>query len=228
MIKIKNWSTFQSYKDRNPPWIRFHKKILDNYEYQSMSSDSRALLPMLWLLASEDADAVSGLIRIGYEQIAFRLRLDIDVVANCVAECEGKGFLVEIKDTSKNPKHQDSRQCIESVTEPLRISNQSVTPETETETEKACVRSRSRRGNSYPPEFKAFWKFYPRHVAKKVALKAWEKAVQENPPEDLISAAKEYANQCERDRTEERFIKHPATFLNQDRWKDYCFEEVKP
>jgi hypothetical protein len=69
MFKINNWSSFQSYKDRNPPWIRFHKKFIDDLRFQRMSADARALLPMLWLMASEDEDPVSGMLRIGYEEI---------------------------------------------------------------------------------------------------------------------------------------------------------------
>ena len=56
LLKVKDWSSFQSYKDRKPPWIRLHKSLLDNFEFQSMSANARALLPMFWLLASEDDD----------------------------------------------------------------------------------------------------------------------------------------------------------------------------
>ena len=29
----KNWSDFQHYKERNPPWIRLHRSLLDNFEW---------------------------------------------------------------------------------------------------------------------------------------------------------------------------------------------------
>lgn len=115
MIKIKNWSSHQSYKDRKPPWIRFHRSMLDNYKYQTMSADSRALLPMLWLLACEDDDPTSGLIRASYEEITFRLRLCNDTVTKCVQEIQEAGFI----------------ECIETV----KNRNETVTPETETEAE---------------------------------------------------------------------------------------------
>lgn len=76
MLRVKNWSTYQSYKDRSPPWIRLHVKLLENFQYHRMSLEARALLPMLWLLAAKDEDPVSGLLRFGYEEIAFRLRWD--------------------------------------------------------------------------------------------------------------------------------------------------------
>ena len=123
MIKVNNWSSFQSYKDRKPPWIRFHKSLLDNFEYQCMSANARALLPMLWLLASEDEDPTSGLIRDNNAKIAFRLRLPRQEVDEGVAEIEAAGFI------------EQNQPCNESVTKPLRNELESVTPETETETE---------------------------------------------------------------------------------------------
>jgi hypothetical protein len=236
MIKIINFSSYQSYKDRNPPWIRLHKKLLDNYEYQSMSANARALLPMLWLLASEDRDPVSGMLRKSYEQIAFRLRMDINDVINGVDECEGKGFVEELHDHAENEKHADKSTCNKTVTEKLRNGHESVTPETETETYKDMCNSgelharlparKSKKPTVYTPEFEAFWDVYPRCIGKLEAFKAFLRVAKTYPPEDLALAAKEYASECERNKTEDRFIKHPRTFLNEDRWKDYCFEEV--
>jgi hypothetical protein len=119
MVKIKNWSKFQSYKDRRPPWIRFHRAILDDYQFQSMSADSRALLPMLWLLACEDEDPTSGLIRHGTQVISFRLRQPEKLIDKCIDELQDADFI----------------ERIESVTKPLQNRNEIVTPETETETE---------------------------------------------------------------------------------------------
>ncbi len=120
MIKIVNWSKYQSYKDRRPPWIRFHRTMLDDYEYQSMSADSRALLPMLWLLACEDKDPKSGLIQLEIKAISFRLRQPEKVINKCLDELQVADFI----------------ECIESVTKPLLERNETVPPETETETEK--------------------------------------------------------------------------------------------
>ena len=118
-IKINNWSKHQSYKDRKPPWIRFHRSILDDYKYQTMSAEARALLPMLWLLACENKDPKSGLIELEIKEIAFRLRQSIENIEYCLRELQVSDFI----------------ECIESVTNPLQESNQTVTPETETETE---------------------------------------------------------------------------------------------
>ena len=31
---------------------------------------------------------------------------------------------------------------------------------------------------------------------------------------------------AEKEKREEKFVMHPATFLEKDRWKDYCFEKT--
>ena len=123
MIKIVDWSKYQSYKDRRPPWIRFHRTMLDNYEYQLMSADSRALLPMLWLLACEDEDPKSGLIQLEIKAISFRLRQPEKIINKCIDELQGADFI----------------ERIQSVTKPLRECNETVPPETETETETDSV-----------------------------------------------------------------------------------------
>jgi hypothetical protein len=51
-LKIVNWSEFQHYKDRSPPWIKLHGQILENYDYTSLPDHSKAHLIGLWLLAS--------------------------------------------------------------------------------------------------------------------------------------------------------------------------------
>ena len=118
-MKINEWGKYQSYKDRKPPWIRFHRAILDNYKFQMMSADARAILPMLWLLACEHKDPSSGVVDAPMEEISFRLRQTEKLLKVVFEELQVAGFI----------------KCNEFVTKPLRDSNQTVTPETETETE---------------------------------------------------------------------------------------------
>lgn len=120
MIRIKNWSSYQSYKDRRPPWIRLHKSLLDDYDFQNMSADARAMLPMLWLLASEHEKPELGIINQSYEKISFRLRLKIALVESAIEEILKAGF-IQIEDKKQQ------------VTDLLRNGYESVHTETETE-----------------------------------------------------------------------------------------------
>ena len=114
-IVIKNWPSFQSYKDRNPPWIRLHKKLLDNYDYQNMSDTARAMLPMLWLMASEYKNPREGLIESDYEKIAFRLRQPVSKVTASIREISRGPFIDIIDDVTDSSQIRN-----ENVTEMLR------------------------------------------------------------------------------------------------------------
>lgn len=71
----KNWSKFQHYKKRDPIWIKLHRSLLNNYEFMRLPIASKALAPLLWLLASEYE---GGRITDPLDAVAFRLRLSLD------------------------------------------------------------------------------------------------------------------------------------------------------
>lgn len=52
-LRIVNWKNFQHYKDRDPPWIKLHTRILCDYEFSCLQDDSKLLLMLLWVLASK-------------------------------------------------------------------------------------------------------------------------------------------------------------------------------
>ncbi|MGW4075939.1 helix-turn-helix domain-containing protein [Streptomyces asiaticus] len=69
--------------------------------------------------------------------------------------------------------------------------------------------------------FVAFYSRYPRKVSKGNARKAFAAAVKRGvKPETLIAAAEAHRDYWRRVRTETRFIPHPATWLNSERYDD--------
>jgi hypothetical protein len=52
-LRVKNWSEFQHYKDRHPPWIKLHRALLDDYEFERLQNASKAHLMLIWLFASQ-------------------------------------------------------------------------------------------------------------------------------------------------------------------------------
>jgi len=88
---VKNWSVFQHYKDRSPPWIKLQKILLDDFDYQCLPIASRALAPMVWLLASENMD---GSIDGDTKRLAFRLRASEEEIKNGLEPLVQAGFLV--------------------------------------------------------------------------------------------------------------------------------------
>ncbi len=77
----------------------------------------------------------------------------------------------------------------------------------------------------YPPEFEEWWKAYPRKVEKRGAWKKWEHARKAAGHAPLLTAAVNYARYVVKERTEAKFVKHPATFLGpSEPWRDWLVE----
>jgi len=51
-FSVRNWDAFQHYKDRNPPWIKLHNHLLDDYEFESLPDNTKCHLLCIWMLAS--------------------------------------------------------------------------------------------------------------------------------------------------------------------------------
>ena len=90
-LKPKNWDIFQHYKDRCPPWIKLHRDLLNNRDYICLPLASKALAPLLWLLASESKD---GVFDASTEELVFRLRMTESEVIDGVKPLIDKGFFV--------------------------------------------------------------------------------------------------------------------------------------
>lgn len=124
-IAPKNWESFQHYKDRSPPWIKLHKKLLDDYEFQCLPVASRALAPMLWLIASEHEN---GWIDAAPEKLAFRLRISGKEVESALTPLIERAFFEVVHDASATVADRKRDAMPEKRRE-----------ETETEKKRACA-----------------------------------------------------------------------------------------
>lgn len=77
-------------------------------------------------------------------------------------------------------------------------------------------------------EFKKWYNTYPRKIGRRAAEQAWINCVTRNTAVDsgkiftdlLLIRSVKYAQKVINDGTEEKWIPHPSTWLNQDRWDD--------
>jgi hypothetical protein len=81
-MRIKNWSKFQHFKDRRPPWVKLYRDILDDMDWHQLDPLASKVLVTLWLLASEDENQQGTLPDI--KTIAWRLRLTEKQVSECI------------------------------------------------------------------------------------------------------------------------------------------------
>ena len=120
-LKPKNWEKFQHYRDRCPPWIKLHRDLLNDRAYMNLPLASKAIAPLLWLLASESKD---GSFNAASDELAFRLRIASKDIESGLKPLIDNGFFVDAS-TMLAP-------CLQ-----LAIPERET--ETETETEKKPV-----------------------------------------------------------------------------------------
>ena len=87
----KNWTKFQHYKDRNPPWIKLHRDLLIDRKFMCLPLASKAIAPMLWLLASETQE---GTFDGSTEELSFRLHLSPKDIETGLKPLIDNGFFV--------------------------------------------------------------------------------------------------------------------------------------
>lgn len=191
LIVPNNWAELQHYKDRNPPWIKLHKKLLDNFDFQSLPVASRALAPMLWLLASEHENGVIDALP---EKLAFRLRMSESAARDALKPLIDKAFFSVMQGDSSV----------------LARGKQGAMPETEAE--KRERRDRKAR------EFKTFYAAYPKKKAPADAEKAFDKV--DVAIEVLIAAVDAQAKSDDWIKEGGRYVPYPATWLNQRQWEN--------
>jgi len=75
--------------------------------------------------------------------------------------------------------------------------------------------------------FNAWWEKYPRKVEKTPASEAYRAALKESSPDDLLKALDGYLVDIAENKTEPKYIKHAATFLHKNRWRDYLDRQPK-
>jgi hypothetical protein len=206
-IAPKNWREFQHYKDRNPPWIRLHRGLLDNFEFQCLPVASRALAPMLWLLAS---DSIDGEIDATAERLAFRLRMSVDEVRDALKPLIDKGFFTVKADAAIKPLARRKRIAV---------------PEAEAE----ALQKQPLPAKPAVEGFEAFYAAYPRKVKPKDARKAWDKLKPDDALQArILSAIGQQRKSPQWQKDGGQFIPYPATWLNAGEWDNQAPELAAP
>lgn len=94
-LAVKNWSEFQHYKDRNPPWIKLHRTLLDDYEFARLQDASKAHLMLIWLFASQK----NGVVPDDPSFLKMKLGLELEPDLKSFVD---HGLLIPEQDASKS------------------------------------------------------------------------------------------------------------------------------
>lgn len=69
--------------------------------------------------------------------------------------------------------------------------------------------------------FDAFWVKYPRKAGKDKAREKYAEALETSTVDELMKSVTVFAEECQHQQTEIRYIPYPGTWLNQKRYLDY-------
>jgi hypothetical protein len=163
-IAVKEWSRYQHYKDRNPPWIKLHRELLTSNTWVTMDDASRVLAIAIMLLAAATGNRIPAdpayLTRVAY----LNRKPDWSKLLSV-------GFIEIIGDVD------EASNTLASASTPQADAR----PETE---------QRQRREEK--STFVRFWKAYPRKQDKGHAERAFDRAIKDTDPERIIAACENY------------------------------------
>ena len=134
-MKIKNWTKFQHFKDRRPPWVKLYRDILDDIEWHELDPLAAKVLVMLWLIASEDDGRIPNT-----KTLAFRLRL---------TEIKTKEIVIKLS-------HWLEQDDINVISDGYQLDPLETERETEKEKEKKILGKRLANDFSFPLEWEQF------------------------------------------------------------------------
>ena len=139
---------------------------------------------------------------------------DTKGVQRAIKEFESLGFLRIERRKTENGSNTSNRYH-------LTISEGSEAPrvvQTPNPTVTQPLNTKDNTKDIYTEKFKIFWSVYPRKVNKKTAHKSFCK-FDEKHYDKILYGAQRFAEQTKN--TEEKYIPHATTWLNQERWLDY-------
>lgn len=80
--------------------------------------------------------------------------------------------------------------------------------------------AKARKTDQGAEEFEGWWTLYPRKIGKGAARTAYARARRKASAEELEAAARRFAALVTAERRDLRYVPHPTTWLNQERWAD--------
>lgn len=92
-LKVRNWETFQHYKNRNPPWIKLATDTFQNYDFGRLQDASKLLAICIWTLAARSEVGESGSIPNDLDWIKSQCGLGTEITKKNMQELINKGFM---------------------------------------------------------------------------------------------------------------------------------------
>lgn len=219
MLKVKNWSDHQHYKDRSPPWIKLQTNLFQDYEFSRLQDASKLLAICCWTLASRSKD---GSLPDDFEFIKAQGFLknveekDLEALVN-------SGFLIRdsevLADCKQNACLEERRDRGETETETegeaYRKENYAKEKKEERQPEDALAAS-----PEVMMQFETFWQAYPRKGDKARTRDEWIRACKRDLFHNILAGADRYSAYIQSGLEDVQYIKGSENWLKNDQWKN--------
>ena len=204
------------------PLIRGHHSFDDHFTQipNEWLRDSRLSLKSIGLLAQLMSHAPGW--NMSIRSLARANGTGIDTIKSAVLELEHCGYL---KRGEKQKQNEDGTfaDYVWTTADPFQnpVTGKTRHGETEHKEEHPSIEEKVIKNNErtlVSEMFLEFWNEYPRKSDKRAATKAFKSALNRAKFEDILAGVIKYAN--DPNLPEQRYIKHPATWLNADAWEN--------
>ncbi len=118
-LVVVNWGKFQHYKNRNPPWIKFHTSLLDDYDFQRLPGEAKWQLLLLWLIAAkqdnhipDDREWLASLLHVPPDGLEIEILIDGGWLERRLASTASTKPLAGDASTSEEHHPLDSTACV--------------------------------------------------------------------------------------------------------------------
>lgn len=88
-MKVKNWKKHQHYNKPKPPWIKLHRDILNDYDFQKLKPSEKWTVIGLWLIAAETDNEIPDDPQWLKNRLGLTMDIDLDTLYST-------GFFLEI------------------------------------------------------------------------------------------------------------------------------------
>ncbi len=204
------------------------------------------ILVILWLWGRENADEDGNILNADKEDISRLLygqcvgcKLDFDKVVQALIDAgwidtvndklllhdwdvwQEQWYKAKKKRQADVNRKRDARlrmsENASPASQPVLVSEEKKPAEEPDESEKPKFGEKTEEAPRYSKDFEGFWSVYPRKIGKGEAYKKYQARRKDGFSEtELLDAAKNYAAECKKRKTELEYIKHAKTFLNEN------------
>lgn len=208
--------------------------------------EALGILVVLWHWGRENADKDGNILNADEEDISRFLygqcigcRLDFDKVVNAliatgwIDKRDGKlslhdwstwqdqWYKAKEKREADTKRKRDARQRMaenaSSASASAPTTDKDTANEVTDEEQKAEGGKKKEETSRYSKDFEDFWTVYPRKLGKGEAYKKYQARRKDGFSEvELLTAAKNYAAECKKRKTDPEYIKHAKTFLSEN------------